>query len=131
MPRFGARTARRTRTSARAGLRTAPTTTTTSATRAPAGPPEPIRNRGRARGPFLADLAQLPLHLVDLVAEAGGLLEAQVAGGFVHLVGEALDEPAQLVARQVEPVGLRGARTPAASPPPPARRALGVAAGAA
>src|SRR5439155_6430951 len=79
----------------------------------------------------LANLAELPLHLVDLVAEPGGLLEPQVARGLVHLVGEALNEPAQLIPRQVEPVGLRRARAAAASPPPAAcGRVLVVAAGA-
>src|SRR6516225_4849269 len=55
----------------------------------------------------LADLAELAFQLVDLVAQACGLLEAQVAGGVLHLVGEVLDEARQLVARQVEAIGDR------------------------
>ena len=54
---------------------------------------------------WLADLAQLPLQLVDLVAEARRFLEPEVARRVLHLVGEALDEPRQLVARQIEAVG--------------------------
>ena len=50
----------------------------------------------------LPDLAQLALHLVDLVAQARRFLEAEIAGRVLHLVGEALDEPRHLVARHVE-----------------------------
>src|SRR5689334_8680659 len=85
------------------------------------------RERRRVTCPKLTDLAELPFHFVDLVAQASGLFEPEVARGFVHLVGEALDEPAQLVAREVEPVGARRGAT-ASSPPAPARRALVVAA---
>ena len=52
----------------------------------------------------LPDLAQLAFHLVDLVAEARRLLETQIACRVVHLVGEALDQAAQLVAREIEPI---------------------------
>src|SRR3954453_7681030 len=58
----------------------------------------------------LPDFAQLAFHLVDLVAQARRLFEAQIAGRVVHLVGEALDEPAQLVAREIEVIGAGRAR---------------------
>ena len=68
-----------------------------------------LRSPGIARcSASLSDLAELPLQLVDLVAEAGRLLEPQVARRVLHLVGEALDQPGQLVAWQVEPIGARG-----------------------
>src|SRR5262249_18003797 len=47
----------------------------------------------------LADLAQLPLELGDLVPQARRLLEAEVLGGVVHLVLESLDELADVVGR--------------------------------
>src|SRR5450631_2775131 len=50
------------------------------------------------------DLSELSLELVDLVAQARGLLEPEIARGVLHLVGQALDEPAELVAREVEPL---------------------------
>src|SRR5919106_2641543 len=45
----------------------------------------------------LTGFAQFALQVVDLVAEAGGVLEAQVGGGLVHLLLQGLDEPAELV----------------------------------
>src|SRR5438132_1518672 len=44
-----------------------------------------------------AHLAQLALQVVDLVTQAGGVLEAQVGGRLVHLLLQRADEPAQLV----------------------------------
>src|SRR5262245_35902002 len=92
------------------------------------GPNVTTRNRASSQADLarrvtrskLTDLAELPFHFVDLVAQAGGLLEAQVARRLVHLVGEGLDQPPQLVARQIEPVDACGRSTPA-SPPPAAR----------
>src|SRR5689334_314292 len=76
-----------------------------------------FRPRGGSDEP-LADLAQLPLQLVDLVAEAGGLLEPQVASRVLHLVGEVLDQPRELVARHVETIRRRclGRRAHATAP---------------
>ena len=71
---------------------------------------------------YSTDLSQLALELVDLVAQARRFFETQVARRVLHLVGEALDETAELVARQVEP--LRGR-----SPAPRHRRALSPARG--
>ena len=56
--------------------------------------------------------------LVHLVAQARGLFEAQIARGLVHLVGEALDQPAELVAREVETVGARRGRRDRPRPRP-------------
>ena len=44
---------------------------------------------------------------MDLVAQARGLLESEVTGRVLHLVGEALDETPQLVAGQIEAIGAR------------------------
>src|SRR5262249_36801801 len=46
-----------------------------------------------------AHLAQLPFELGDLVAQAGGLLEAEVLRRVVHLVLQGLDELADVVGR--------------------------------
>src|SRR5438105_5104081 len=68
------------------------------------------------------DLAKLSLELVNLVAQARGLLEAQIAGGVLHLVGEALDETPKLVAGQVEPFRHGRPAASAATPPAAATR---------
>src|SRR3972149_7677136 len=39
---------------------------------------------------------QLPAQLLDLVSELGGVLEAQLLGGRVHLLLEGDDEPLEL-----------------------------------
>src|SRR6476619_543003 len=45
----------------------------------------------------LAHFSQLPFQLVDLVPQPGSGFELQVARGVLHLVGEVLDQPRQLV----------------------------------
>ena len=47
------------------------------------------------------DLLELPLQVVDLVAQPGRVLEAQVGGGLVHLLLERLDQARQLVVREL------------------------------
>src|SRR5260370_29334147 len=76
-----------------------------SGTRAsvPASPAWRTDVRGLAGGPELA------AELGDLVAEAGGLLEAELLGRLVHLFLEALDEPAELVGGDPGEVEHRGA----------------------
>src|SRR5581483_3100149 len=49
----------------------------------------------------LASVAQLAPQFVDLVAQAGGVLEAQLGSSVVHLVLQRLDETPQLGRRQV------------------------------
>src|SRR5882724_11417472 len=60
----------------------------------------PDRPMGR-----LPDRAQLPLEVLDLVAQAGGVLEAEVGRGLVHLLLEGADEADQLVAREPGQLG--------------------------
>src|SRR5947209_17550331 len=45
----------------------------------------------------LTGFPELALQVVDLVAQAGGVLEAQVGGRLVHLLLQGLDEPAELL----------------------------------
>src|SRR5690606_33789892 len=45
-------------------------------------------------------VADLAAELVDLVAEAGGVLEAELGRGLVHLLLEGLDEAGELLLRQ-------------------------------
>src|SRR5690349_17752940 len=47
--------------------------------------------------PRSAHRTQLTLQLLHLVAQAGGVLEAQVGGGLVHLLLEGEDEPLEVV----------------------------------
>src|SRR5690348_5924124 len=57
----------------------------------------------------LTGLAQFALQVVDLVPQAGGVLEAQLGGGLVHLLLQGLDEPAELVVGHLQqrvPLGL-------------------------
>src|SRR5215210_7291265 len=49
---------------------------------------------------------QLPLEVLDLVPQPGGVLEAQLGGGLVHLLLQGLDEPGQLGRRQLGQVGV-------------------------
>src|SRR4051812_16123256 len=60
---------------------------------------ETVTSGGGANGS--AGVAQLAAQLVDLVSQAGGVLEPQVGRGLVHLFFERLDEPAQLVRGEV------------------------------
>src|ERR1700738_4393202 len=46
-------------------------------------------------------LFELAFQVVDLVPQAGGVLEAEFGGGFVHFLFEGSDEPAQLVLGQL------------------------------
>src|SRR5256714_13632730 len=45
----------------------------------------------------LTGLAEFTLQVVDLVAKAGGVLEAQLRRRLVHLLLQGLDEPPELV----------------------------------
>src|SRR6266851_3685136 len=62
---------------------------------------------------------QLALEVVDLVAEPGGVLEAEVDGRLVHLLLEGLDEPGQLLLGQLGEVAAD--LVPGPRPPVPAR----------
>src|SRR5262249_53535745 len=75
------------------------------------------------------DFAQLSLQLVGLVAQPGGLLAAEGGGRSLHLIGELLDHPTELVAGQVERVahGCAGPATAASPPPARGRRLAAVA----
>src|SRR6478735_3954553 len=70
-----------------------------------------------------ADRLELPLELVHLVAQARRFLEAEPLRGLVHLLLEALDEPAELVGRHALEVGEDCAAPPAAPAAPPAAAA--------
>src|SRR4051794_3403266 len=59
-----------------------------------------LRRSGDSRV-MSASVAQLAPQFVDLVSEAGGVLEPEVGRGLVHLFFEGLDEPAQLVRGEV------------------------------
>src|SRR2546430_2511413 len=50
----------------------------------------------------LTGFPELALQVADLVAQAGGVLEAQLGGGLVHLLFQRLDEPAELFVGQLE-----------------------------
>src|SRR5882672_1855780 len=50
----------------------------------------------------LTGLAEFALQVVDLVPEAGGVLEAELGGGLMHLLLQGLDEPPQLVVGQLQ-----------------------------
>src|SRR5207244_6067584 len=79
--------------------------------------PGELPSAGCSSGEILTDLAQLSLHLVDLVAQACGFLETQIARGVVHLVGQALNEPPELVAREIQHIGARRGLPRATSAP--------------
>src|ERR1700674_2766082 len=68
-----------------------------------------------------ADGAQLAAQLGDLVAQPRRLLEPELLGGLVHLLLEALDEPAELLGWDPGEVEHRGAGG-GPSPPPAPRR---------
>src|SRR5260370_30691408 len=68
-----------------------------------------------------ADGPESAPQLGDLVAEPRRLLEPEVLGRLVHLLLEALDEPAQLLGGDPREVEHRGALR-GASPPPTPRR---------
>ena len=69
---------------------------------------------------------------MDLVAQARGFLEPQIAGRVVHLVGEALDQPPELVTRKIEAISLgrRARPAPTAAAPSGATAARFVVVGA-
>src|SRR5437588_5714927 len=69
----------------------------------------------------LTGLAQLALQVVDLVAQAGGVLEAQVGGRLVHLLLQGLDEPAELLVGHLQDL-LAPGRLPGRLPAPPLGR---------
>src|SRR5207249_1246005 len=50
----------------------------------------------------LTGFPEFALQVVDLVAQSGGVLEAQVGGGLVHLLLQRLDEPAELLVGHLE-----------------------------
>ena len=54
-----------------------------------------------ASGALAHQLLQLAREVADLVAEPGGVLEAEVGGRLPHLLLEGADEPGQLVGGQL------------------------------
>src|SRR5437588_5553833 len=77
----------------------------------------------------LTGLAQLALQVADLVAQAGGVLEAQLGGRLVHLLLQGLDEPAELVVGHLQQL-LPAGRLPGGLAAPPLgrhRRLVGTA----
>src|SRR5579872_2185949 len=79
---------------------------------------------GGCDGPFLAQLGEQAHHLVQLVAQGGGLLEAQLLRRRQHLALQArgvLVEHGGVRGAALCPGGLLGASAPPASPALPAR----------
>src|ERR687892_697828 len=105
----------------------APLTTSESPTKSEAIARASLGNacsREHAGGHSHARLPQLALELAHLVAQPGGVLEAQVGGRLVHLLLQGLNKAPQLGGRQVgqlgaQPLGCPRPPSPAVAPPNP------------
>src|SRR3954471_20279622 len=73
----------------------------------------------------LTGFPEFALQVVDLVAQAGGVLEAQVGGRLVHLLLQGLDEPAELVVGHLQDLLATGV-LPGCHPAPPLGRQWGL-----